>query len=636
MAKNGKKTDQKKVGNNHLIDPIKLVDQYLHGGNDDKVKHDSNENYSVHNLAHETSSIVVQEYWLNKIYNKKIRDAHYNGDIRIHNLGYLSTYCSGWDLKDLLVRGYGGVFGKVSCAPAKHLMSALDQLVSFLFTLRYEADGAQAIANFDTYLAPFIRYDKLSYFQVKQMLQQFVFKMNVPLDKGFQAPFSNVSLDIVPPKSIAEENVIIGGKMMKEKYGDFQKEMLIFNKAFAKVMMEGDSKGRVFVWPIPTYSITKDFPWDEPKLKPVWEMTAKFGIPYFSNFVNSDMSPDDVRSMCCRLRIDNRVLRKRGGGLFGANPLTGSIGIVTINLPRIGYLSKTKKEFIRRLGALLDTVKESLQIKRKTLERLTDDGLYPYNRVYLENVKKRFGEYWKNHFNTIGIMGMNEACLNLLKADIASEEGKAFTLEVMDYIRDRMLEFQKETDEIFNLEATPGETTAYSFAKKDKQLYPNIICANEDEYRKSGAAPYYTNSTQLPVCHTTDLFDSMNHQDEIQCKYTGGTVFHVFLGEKLPSVESTKKLVKKISDSYKMPYYSITPTFSICPKHGYIAGEKWYCPLCDAEIRYKEGKKLPKGKKRTMCEVYSRVVGYISPVALWNRGKKSEWSDRRTFITREI
>ncbi|MFH1547335.1 MAG: ribonucleoside triphosphate reductase [bacterium] len=573
---------------NSYNDVIEVVEEYLYQG-DWRIKENANMGYSWHGLSDYISSKVQSNYFLNKIYPKEISEAHINGDIHIHDLQYLTTYCNGWDIGDLLNTGYTGVPGKVEFAPAKHFDSALNQLKNFLYTVRYESAGAQAVSNLDTYLAPFIGRDKLTYREVKQCVQEFIYNLNVPLDKGFQAPFTNVTLDIRPTKKMGAEHVIIGGVPQKERYGDFQREMYMFNRAYAEVMMEGDKSGRVFTWPIPTYNITKDFPWDEPRLKPIWEMTAKFGIPYFSNFVNSDMKPDDTRSMCCRLRIDNRELIRRGGGLFGSDPLTGSIGVVTINLARIGYLTRTQDRFFKRLRMLMDIAKESLMIKRELLEDLSDRGLYPYSSFYLRNIKKRFGRYWKNHFNTIGILGMNEACLNHMGKGIQSEEGKKFTIEVLDFMRKVLKEYQKETGEMFNLEATPGEGATYRFAKTDRKLFPEIIVANHDEAEK-GAAPFYTNSTHLPVDFTDDLFEALDHQDELQTKYTGGTVLHAFLGEKLPNEESAKNLVKKISENYRLPYFSITPTFSICPKHGYLSGEHEYCPKCDDEIGYKEKK----------------------------------------------
>jgi ribonucleoside-triphosphate reductase len=451
-----------------------------------------------------------------------------------------------------------------------------------------EAAGAQAFANFDTYLAPFIRYDNLSYKDVKQSLQEFMFNINVPTRVGFQTPFTNITLDVVPSKMIGEEDAIIGGKPMPEKYKDFQAEMDMFNQAFAEVMLAGDSTGRVFGFPIPTYNVDKDFDWNRECLKPAWEMTAKYGIPYFSNFVNSDMNRDDARSMCCRLRLDNRELRKRGGGLFGANPLTGSLGVVTINLARLGYLSKSKEEFKEKLLALMEIAKESLEIKRKVVESFTEDHLYPYSMFYLQDIHEHFGAYWKNHFSTIGINGMNEAVLNLMNKDIATPEGQKFAAEILDFMREKLMDFQNETNNLYNLEATPGEGCTYRFAKKDQQLYPGIICANTEAVRNSGANPYYTNSTHLHVGQTSDIFTALDLQDNLQTKYTGGTVLHGYLGERLPDGETAKKLVKKIVENYRLPYFTITPTFSICPKHGYLSGEHKFCPKCDEEIGYSE------------------------------------------------
>ena len=448
---------------------------------------------------------------------------------------------------------------------------------------------------------------------MKQALQEFIFNMNVPTRVGFQTPFTNVTLDLVVPKYYADQGVIIGGKMQKETYKDFQEEMNMLNKAFFEVMTDGDAKGRVFTFPIPTYNITKDFNWDDKNIEGLWDITAKYGIPYFSNFINSDMNPEDARSMCCRLRIDNRSLEKRGGGLFGSNPLTGSIGVVTINMPRIGYLSKNEDEFIERLEKLMVMAKESLEIKRKILEKFTESGLYPYTKFYLRSIKGRFGEYWKNHFSTIGLIGMNEACLNLLGENIGSESGREFTLKVLEFMRNKLLEFQKETGNNYNLEATPAEGTSYRLARVDKHKYPDIICANEEDY-KNGAEPFYTNSTQLPVNFTTDVFEALELQDDIQAKYTGGTVLHIFAGEKVENPVVIKELVKKICEKYKLPYFTFTPTFSICPTHGYIAGEHQKCPKCGEP-----------------CEVYSRVVGYLRPVSQWNKGKKEEFKIRKTF-----
>jgi len=568
-----------------LVDSNELIDQYLEKA-DWLVKENANMTYSLQGLNNHVASIISSSFWLNKIYPRDIRKAHNSGELHIHDLALISAYCTGWELKDLLMHGFGGVPGKIHSVPPKHFRTALGQLVNFFYTLQGEVAGAIAVANFDSYLAPFIAFDKLSYKEAKQAMQEFIFNMNVPTRVGFQTPFTNVSLDLVVPGIIAKENVIIGGEIKKEKYGDFQKEVDLFNQVFAEVMMEGDSQGRVFTFPIPTYSITKDFDWNNPILEPMWEMTRKYGIPYFSNFINSDIKPEDARSMCCRLRLDNRVLRKRGG-LFAANPLTGSIGVVTINLPRIGFLSKTKKDFFFRLQRLMKLAKESLLTKRKKVEEFTARGLYPYCRYYLSDIKKRTGEYWRNHFNTIGINGMNEALINFMGKPISDPRAKDFALEIMDFMRTKLLEYQLESGEMFNLEATPAEGTSYRFAKLDKEQFKNkIICANNKNVLEENAAPFYTNSTHLPVDYTDDIFEAFDHQDELQCKYTGGTVFHGFLGESPPNTKIVKKLVKKIAENYHLPYFSLTPTFSICPIHGYLKGKWEYCPKCDRDIGY--------------------------------------------------
>ena len=562
----------------------KLMEDYL-GRADWRLKENSNMSFSVQGLNNYIASAISARYWLNKLYPQSIREAHVNGDIHIHDLGLLAPYCCGWDLKDLLIKGFGGVSEKVQSKAPKHFRSALGQIVNFFYTMQGEAAGAQAFANFDTYLAPFIRYDNLSYKEVKQGLQEFMFNINVPTRVGFQTPFTNITLDVTPSKLVGEENVIIGGQMMPETYKDFQADMDMFNQAFAEVMLEGDSTGRVFGFPIPTYTIDKAFDWDRECLKPVWEMTAKYGIPYFSNFVNSDMDRDDARSMCCRLRLDNRELRKRGGGLFGANPLTGSLGVVTLNLARIGYVAKSKEEFLQKIYRLMDIAKDSLEIKRKIIEKFSDDGLYPYSRHYLADIKARFGTFWQNHFNTIGINGMNEALLNLLGKDLTTPEGHAFALEVMDAMRERLMDYQNETNNLYNLEATPGEGCTYRFAKKDLELYPEMNFANTEAV-KEGAAPYYTNSTHLPVGFSDDIFAALDLQDDLQIKYTGGTVLHGYLGERLPDGNAAKKLAQRIINNYRLPYFTITPTFSICPKHGYLAGEHKFCPKCDEEMGF--------------------------------------------------
>ncbi|HSD94198.1 MAG TPA: ribonucleoside triphosphate reductase [Syntrophales bacterium] len=587
---------------------VDLVDQYLQKA-DWKINENSNMDYSLQGLNNYISSEVSKVYWLNEIYTPEIKKAHSDGDFHIHDLSLLSVYCVGWDLYDLLIEGFRGVTGKVESRPAKHLRSALGQVVNFFYTLQGEAAGAQAFSNFDTLLAPFIRYDKLTYQEVKQALQEFIFNINVPTRVGFQTPFTNVTLDVNVPKHYADRNVIIGGVPKKETYGEFQEELNLFNKAFLEVMAEGDAKGRVFTFPIPTYSITRDFNWDNPLMDGLWEMTAKYGVPYFSNFVNSDMSPEDARSMCCRLRIDNRELVKRGGGLFGSNPLTGSIGVVTLNMPRLGYLAGSEAEFFERLEKLMYHAKESLEIKRKVLEAFTDRNLYPYTKHYLRGIRERMGSYWKNHFSTIGLVGMNEACLNLMGKTIAEREGMDFAKRVLDFMNAKLLEYQAETGNNFNLEATPAEGTSFSLARIDKAKYPDIISANEN-----GGPAFYTNSTQLPVNYTDDIFEALDLQDEIQVKYTGGTVFHTFIGERIAEPIAAKVLVRKICETYHMPYFTLTPTFSVCPDHGYIRGEIEACPDCNAAT-----------------EIYSRVVGYLRPVKQWNKGKQAEFELRQTY-----
>jgi ribonucleoside-triphosphate reductase len=592
---------------------VDLVDQYLKKM-DWKVHENSNMDYSLQGLNNYLSSEVSKIYWLNEIYSPEIRRAHSEGDFHIHDLSLLSVYCVGWDLCDLLMQGFKGVSGKVESGPARHLRSALGQVVNFFYTLQGEAAGAQAFSNFDTLLAPFIRFDGLTYTEIRQALQEFIFNINVPTRVGFQTPFTNVTLDVTVPGYFAGQNVIIGGQPQKETYGGFQNEMNLFNQAFLEVMAAGDAKGRVFTFPIPTYNITRDFNWDDPNLEGLWEMTAKYGVPYFSNFLNSDMNPEDARSMCCRLRIDNRELEKRGGGLFGSNPLTGSIGVVTINMPRIGYFAKTEEAFIGQLERLMFTAKESLETKRKVLENFTDRNLYPYTKHYLRDVKSRFSEYWKNHFATIGLVGMNEACLNLLGVNIGTPPGQAFTRKVMDFMRNKLIAYQQETGNNYNLESTPAEGTSYRLARMDKRKYPDMICANEQQVRERGAEPYYTNSTQLPVNYTDDVFEALDLQDPIQIKYTGGTVFHTFIGERISDPAAVKWLVHRICTNYHLPYLTFTPTFSVCPSHGYLNGEQKICPTC-----------------RESCEVYSRVVGYLRPVKQWNQGKQEEFAARRAY-----
>ncbi len=591
---------------------IKLVDDYLKKL-DWQVKENSNMTYSIQGLNNYIASEISKNYWLNKIYTPEIKHAHENGDIHIHDLNIISTYCVGWDLKDLLMEGFTGVDGKIKCAPAKHFRTALGQIVNFLYTMQGEAAGAQAFSNFDTLLAPFVKYDNLDYAQVKQAMQEFIFNLNVPTRTGFQTPFTNITMDLTVPSYYADAPVIIGGELLETTYKDFQHEMNLINKAYFEIMMQGDATGKVFTFPIPTYNITKDFDWENPELEGLWEMTAKYGIPYFSNFINSDMNPEDARSMCCRLRIDNRELQYRGGGLFGSNPLTGSVGVVTINLPRIGYLAKSEAEFFQILCRNMELARESLEIKRKVIEDYTDKNLYPYTKFYLRDIKTRFGEYWKNHFSTIGLVGMNEACENFLNKSIGDEEGKEFALKVMDYMRNVISNFQKETGNNYNLEATPAEGTTYRLAKLDKQKFENITCANQKEY-ETGAKPFYTNSSQLPVNYTDDIFELLDNQDDLQTKYTGGTVVHIFAGERVYDTKVIKNLVKKICTNYKLPYFTFSPTFSVCPTHGYVAGEHFSCPECGEN-----------------CDVFSRVVGYISPVNQWNEGKTEEFKTRKTF-----
>ena len=591
---------------------LDLMENYI-GRMDWKVKENSNMSYSLQGLNNYISSGITAEYWLNRIYPPRVRESHERGDLHIHDLSLLSVYCVGWDLQDLLLEGFKGVSGKVESLPPRHLRTALGQMVNFFYTLQGEAAGAQAMSNFDTLLAPFVREDNLGYKEVKQALQEFVFNINIPTRVGFQTPFTNITMDLVVPSILKDSPVVIGGEYREETYADYQHEMDMINNAFAEVMMDGDAKGRVFTFPIPTYNITEDFNWDNENLENVWKMTGKYGIPYFSNFVNSDMSPDDARSMCCRLRLDNRELQKRGGGLFGANPLTGSIGVVTINLPRLGHTADTEQVFMDKLDDLIKIAGESLSIKRKVLEKFTDGNLYPYSKFYLRKIKESAGCFWRNHFSTIGILGMNEACINFMGKGIASQEGQAFSIRVMDHLRAKIEEMQVETGEMFNLEATPAEGTTYRFAMKDKERYPDILCANEAEYM-AGSDPFYTNSTHLPVNYTDDVFEVLDLQDGLQVKYTGGTVLHLFLGEEVCDVAVVKQMVQKVANNYKLPYFTLTPTFSVCSSHGYIPGEEAVCHKCGAET-----------------EVYSRVVGYLRPVKQWNNGKQTEFCMRKTF-----
>ena len=590
---------------NLMLNSAKMIQEYL-GGEDWRIKENSNMNYSLQGLNNHIITAVTSRYWLEKVYSQNIREAHQYGDFHIHDLSLLAPYCCGWNLEDILLRGFRGAPQKISSGPAKHFKAALGQIVNFFYTLQGEAAGAQALSNFDTYLAPFIRYDNLNYREVQQAMQEFIFNINVPTRVGFQSPFINITMDVTVPTTLANQPVIIHGELQKETYVEFQEEMNMINKAFCEVMMAGDADGRIFTFPIPTYNVTNEF-FDNPVTEDIMEMTAKYGIPYFANFINSELSPDDVRSMCCRLRIDNRELIKRGGGLFGANPLTGSIGVVTINLPRIGYKAKSMDDYLSRLSALAGLAKESLLIKRGILEQLTRTGLYPYSRYYLDSVYQRFGHYWSNHFNTIGIVGMNESLLNFMGKDITTPEGQEMAVKIMDHLRSILVRFQEETDQMFNLEATPAESTTYRLALLDKELYPDIITAGEEE-------PYYTNSTQLPVGYTEDIVAAIYLQESLQTKYTGGTVFHAFLGERVEDIEVCKKLIKRIFTYFRLPYFSLTPSFSICPNHGYLSGEQFKCPYCGEQT-----------------EVWSRIVGYYRPTQNWNKGKQEEFKERVNY-----
>ena len=596
-----------------LLSSSDLVDQYLEV-EDWRVKENSNMSYSLQGLNNYLSSTVIAKYWITRIYPDSIAKKHFSGDLHIHDLGVLGPYCVGWDLSDLLLSGFGGVSGKIESKPAKHFRTALGQIVNFFYTLQGEAAGAQAFSNFDTYLAPFIRYDNLTQKEVEQALQEFFFNMNVPTRVGFQTPFTNLTLDLTIPEFIENEAVLFNGKVTNDTYGDMSKEMQMFNLAFAEIMQQGDSKGRVFTFPIPTYNVTKDFEWDSPVSEAIFEVTAKYGVPYFSNFINSDLNPEDVRSMCCRLRIDNRKLRKRGGSFFGANPLTGSIGVVTLNMPRIGYLNKDEDKFFEHVANVMEIAKTSLEIKRKTLERFTETGLYPYSRRYLQRIKEAYGKFWRNHFSTIGLVGINETLLNLLGVNIVNPEGKSFAIKLLNFMREQLMKFQEETGNIYNLEATPAEGTSYRLARIDRIKYPDMIMANQQQIVENNAEPFYTNSSQLPVDYKGDLFEALEHQESLQTLYTGGTVFHIFMGERINSWKSAAELIKKISRNSHLPYFTLTPTFSVCYHHGYQSGEHKQCPICGSS-----------------CEVYSRVVGYLRPVDQWNDGKQAEFSIRKTF-----
>ena len=589
-----------------VLDYKKLVDDYLRVS-DWRVKENSTVTYSVGGLILSNSGAITANYWLSEIYDEEISSAHRNADIHLHDLSMLTGYCAGWSLRQLIQEGLGGVAGKITSAPARHLATLCNQMVNFLGVMQNEWAGAQAFSSFDTYLAPFVRTDRLSYDEVKHCVESFVFGVNIPSRWGTQAPFSNITLDWTVPADLADQPCIVGGKPMDFTYGDCQAEMDLINKAFIEVMIEGDADGRGFQYPIPTYSITKDFDWSETENnRLLFEMTAKYGTPYFSNYINSDMEPGDVRSMCCRLRLDLRELRKKSGGFFGSGESTGSVGVVTINLPRIAYLARDEADFFVRLDRMMDIAARSLKIKRTMVEKLLEEGLYPYTKRYLGG--------FDNHFSTIGLVGMNEAGLNArwLRKDLTHAETQDFAVRVLNHMRERLSDYQEQYGDLYNLEATPAESTAYRLAKHDKARYPDIITAHE------GGTPYYTNSSHLPVGYTEDVFAALDVQDRLQTLYTSGTVFHTFLGEKLPSWQSAAALVRKIAENYELPYYTLSPTYSICTEHGYLKGEQKVCPVC--------------GKA---TEVYSRITGYYRPVQNWNDGKSQEYLDRKTYLAED-
>ncbi len=586
--------------NKDMLNFAKVVNNYIHQ-DDWRVKENSTVSYSIGGLILHNSGSITANYWLNQVYDYEIASAHKNGDMHIHDLSMLSGYCAGWSLRQLIEEGLGGVYGKISSKPPKHLSTLTNQMVNFLGVLQNEWAGAQAFSSFDTYLAPYVKIDNLSYKEVKQNIQSFLFGVNTPSRWGTQAPFTNITLDWVVPKKMKNEKAIIGGEKVDFTYGDCQKEMDMVNKAFIELMLDGDANGRGFQYPIPTYNITKDFDWENENVRLLFEMTSKYGTPYFQNFINSDLNPDDVRSMCCRLQLDKRELRKRGGGLFGSDEFTGSIGVVTLNLPRLAYLSETEKEFFERLTIMMDIAKKSLEIKRKVVEKLNDQGLYPYTKRYLKN--------FNNHFSTIGLVGMNETALNAkwINEPIYKKAAHEFAIKVLNFMRSKLKDYQEETGNLYNLEASPAESASYRLAKIDKKKYPEIKTAGGD-------TPYYTNSSHLPVGYTEDIFEVLDLQEPLQTLYTGGTVVHVFLGERVSDWRTTKNLVKKIAENYRIPYFTISPTYSICPDHGYITGEVSKCPVCGKET-----------------EVYSRITGYYRPVQNWNNGKKEEFKDRKEY-----
>ena len=588
-----------------LVDYKKVVDDYLKVA-DWRVKENSTVTYSVGGLILSNSGAVTANYWLSEVYDDEIGEAHRKADIHIHDLSMLTGYCAGWSLRQLIKEGLGGVPGKITSSPAGHLSTLCNQMVNFLGIMQNEWAGAQAFSSFDTYLAPFVKVDGLTYKEVKQCIQSFIYGVNTPSRWGTQSPFTNITLDWVVPNDLAEMNAIVGGKEMDFKYKDCVEEMAMVNKAFIEIMIEGDANGRGFQYPIPTYSITRDFDWSETENnKLLFEMTAKYGTPYFSNYINSDMEPSDVRSMCCRLRLDLRELRKKSGGFFGSGESTGSIGVVTINMPRIAYLSNTEEEFYDRLKKMMDISARSLKVKRDTVTKLLEAGLYPYTKRYLGT--------FSNHFSTIGLVGMNEACLNAkwIKKDLTTKEAQSFTKDVLNFMRNKLSDYQEMYGDLYNLEATPAESTSFRLAKHDKKRYPDIITASDND-----DTPYYTNSSHLPVGYTDDIFTALDIQDDLQTLYTSGTVFHAFLGQKLPDWKSAANLIRKIAENYKLPYYTMSPTYSVCADHGYIAGEVYECPTC--------------GKK---TEVYSRITGYYRPIQNWNDGKRKEFADRKVYDT---
>jgi len=589
--------------NSALLDYKQVVNSYLNVS-DWRVKENSTVTYSVGGLILSNSGAITANYWLSEIYSEEIANAHRNCDFHIHDLSMLTGYCAGWSLKQLIQEGLGGVPGKITSSPAKHLSTLTNQMVNFLGIMQNEWAGAQAFSSFDTYLAPFVKVDNLTFKQVKQCIQSFVYGVNTPSRWGTQAPFTNITLDWTVPNDLAELNAIVGGEEMDFKYKDCQKEMDMVNKAFIEIMIEGDANGRGFQYPIPTYSITRDFDWKESENnKLLFEMTAKYGTPYFSNYINSDMEPSDVRSMCCRLRLDLRELRKKSGGYFGSGESTGSVGVVTINIPRIAYQAENEEDFYNKLSHLMDLAAESLKIKRNVITKLLDEGLYPYTKRYLGT--------FRNHFSTIGLVGMNEACLNAkwIKEDLTNEKAQKWTKDVLNFMREKLSDYQEQYGDLYNLEATPAESTSYRLAKKDKSLYPDIITASDDD------TPYYTNSSHLPVGYTDDIFKALDIEDELQTLYTSGTVFHTFLGERMSDWKSCASLVRKIAENYKLPYYTISPTYSVCKSHGYITGEVWKCPICGEET-----------------EVYSRITGYYRPIKNWNDGKTKEYEMRKEYV----